>query len=88
MLLVIVAAVLTLALAGLPTYGRGWGPRNQRSVGLGVMLASGSSSGSGNNGLVTIESTHSSRVRLVLVPALAAVAAAHHAPRDGRRGPR
>ncbi|UTT58020.1 hypothetical protein [Cellulosimicrobium cellulans] len=77
-LLVIVAAVFVLALAGLPTYGT-W-RRSEAArltlVGLGVMLAVGFVLGSGNNGLVTIESTHGGRFGLVLVPALAAVAAA------------
>ncbi|MBE9924733.1 hypothetical protein G8C93_02360 [Cellulosimicrobium cellulans] len=77
-LLVIVAAVFVLALAGPPTYGT-W-RRSEAArltlVGLGVMLAVGFVLGSGNNGLVTIESTHGGRFGLVLVPALAAVAAA------------
>ncbi len=77
-LLVIVAAVFVLALAGLPAYGT-W-RRSEAArltlVGLGVMLAVAFVLRSGNDGLVTIESTHGGRFGLVLVPALAAVAAA------------
>ena len=77
-LLVLVSAVFVLALAGLPTYGT-W-RRSEAArltlVGLGVILAVAFVLGSGNNGLVTIESTHGGRFGLVLVPALAAIAAA------------
>ncbi|MBN0041329.1 hypothetical protein JN535_14270 [Cellulosimicrobium cellulans] len=77
-LLVLVSALFVLALAGLPTYGT-W-RRSEAArltlVGLGVILAVAFVLGSGNNGLVTIESTHGGRFGLVLVPALAAIAAA------------
>ncbi|MDF2806219.1 MAG: hypothetical protein K0S43_1165 [Cellulosimicrobium sp.] len=77
-LLVLVSALFVLALVGLPTYGT-W-RRSEAArltlVGLGVTLAVAFVLGSGNNGLVTIESTHGGRFGLVLVPALAAIAAA------------
>ncbi|MFJ4233635.1 hypothetical protein [Cellulosimicrobium cellulans] len=77
-LLVLVSALFVLALAGLPTYGT-W-RRSEAArltlVGLGVILAVAFVLGSGNNGLFTIESTHRGRFGLVLVPALAAIAAA------------
>ncbi|MFF2267478.1 hypothetical protein ACFVTZ_04405 [Cellulosimicrobium cellulans] len=77
-LLVLVSALFVLALAGLPTYGT-W-RRSEAArltlVGLGVILAVAFVLGSGNNGLLTIESTHGGRFGLVLVPALAAIAAA------------
>ncbi|ARU50188.1 hypothetical protein JOE63_002905 [Cellulosimicrobium cellulans] len=77
-LLVLVSALFVLALVGLPTYGT-W-RRSEAArltlVGLGVILAVAFVLGSGNNGLVTIESTHGGRFGLVLVPALAAIAAA------------
>ncbi|QJW36437.1 hypothetical protein [Cellulosimicrobium protaetiae] len=77
-LLVLVSALFVLALVGLPTYGT-W-RRSEASrltlVGLGVILAVAFVLGSGNNGLVTIESTHGGRFGLVLVPALAAIASA------------
>src|SRR5690606_24825726 len=76
--LLVVAAVLVLGLAGLPTYGtwRRSGAARLTLVGLGVIIAVAFVLGSGNNGLVTIESTHGGRFGLVLVPALAAIAAA------------
>ncbi|MGM7420989.1 hypothetical protein ABWU78_01065, partial [Cellulosimicrobium sp. CpK407] len=77
-LFVLVSALFVLALVGLPTYGT-W-RRSEAArltlVGLGVILAVAFVLGSGNNGLVTIESTHRGRFGLVLVPALAAIAAA------------
>lgn len=77
-LIVLVSALFVLALVGLPTYGT-W-RRSEAArltlVGLGVILAVAFVLGSGNNGLVTIESTHRGRFGLVLVPALAAIAAA------------
>ncbi|OLT54002.1 hypothetical protein [Cellulosimicrobium sp. CUA-896] len=75
-LLVLLGAVLVVALAGLPTLGT-W-RRSEAArltlVGLGIALAATFVLGSGNNGILTFESTHLGRFGLVLVPALAAVA--------------
>lgn len=76
-LLVLLAAVFVVALAGLPTFGT-W-RRSEAArltlVGVGIVLACAFVLGSGNNGILTFESTHLGRFGLVLVPALAAVAA-------------
>ncbi|MBD5787939.1 hypothetical protein IF650_17405 [Cellulosimicrobium terreum] len=75
---VLLNAVLVLALAGLPVLGtwkRAEGAR-LTLVSLGLLVALAFLLGSGGGFLFSIESTHAGAFGLVLVPALAAVAAA------------